>query len=495
MSNNYKLTIGLEIHAQINSLRKLFTLAKNSTYKEFNTTSIEYNQEEKNPNTHITNLEMGMPGILPIVNKEPIIEAIKAGLAINGTINKLSFFDRKHYWYFDLPNGYQITQFYMPIVVNGFIEINTIQGPKKIRIKQIHLEADAGKNIHEKNESLLDYNRVAVCLIETVTEPDISSAEEAVAFAEEYHRILTYLGVCLGDMEKGNFRIDVNISVTDLNTGQQTNRVEVKNLNSFNNMIKAIHYEYDLHVKALQNNEIIPQSTRFFDAHKGKTGLLRLKESATDYMYIRDNDLPPLIIDDIMMNEAEIFLKNHLLPADCRKILMNNGLNEKQAYEITKEKSSWDYFYGLMEQIGSSLTNIELLYNLVTMELASLSNKTQIKPWNSKITVENIKHIMDALIKKKITMASYKILLEKLWNEGGSVHQLIKDNNMEIIEDESIVVKAVEDAINQNPQEFSRYKAGETKLFQFFIGQVMKLTKGKSNPDKVNELLKKYLDN
>jgi aspartyl-tRNA(Asn)/glutamyl-tRNA(Gln) amidotransferase subunit B len=495
MSENYKLTIGLEIHAQINSIHKLFSLAKNSTYQNPNEKDNQYNQEEKNPNTHITHLELGMPGILPIVNKEPVIEAIKAGLAINGTINKLSFFDRKHYWYFDLPNGYQITQFYMPIVVNGFIEINTPQGPKKIRIKQIHMEADAGKNIHEKDCSLLDYNRVAVCLIETVTEPDISSPEEAVAFAEEYHRILTYLGVCLGDMEKGNFRMDVNISAKDLTTGKTTNRVEVKNLNSFNNMVKAINYEYQLHINALKNNEIIPQSTRFFDANRGKTGLLRLKESASDYMHIRDNDLPPLIIDNAMMTQAENFLKSHLLPSQCRKILMDKGLTEKQAYEITKDKENWHYFHHLMETMGDKLKNINLLYNLVTMELATLINKTQISPLDSKITPQHILDIMKAVDEKIITMASYKTLLEILWTHGGDVMALIKEKNMEVIQDDSIVIGAIQEAIKNNPNEFQRYKSGETKLFQFFVGQVMKLTKGKSNPDKVNELLKTHLDN
>jgi aspartyl-tRNA(Asn)/glutamyl-tRNA(Gln) amidotransferase subunit B len=494
MYDDYQLTIGLEIHAQINSLHKLFSLAQNSTYKNNYEKS---HQKYENPNKHITHLEMGLPGILPIVNKDPILEAIKAGLAINGTINRLSFFDRKHYWYYDLPLGYQITQFYRPIVVDGHLDINTTNGPKKIRIKQIHMEADAGKNIHEDNYSLLDYNRVAVCLIETVTEPDMSSAEEAMAFAEEFHRILNYLGVCLGDMEKGNFRMDVNISVQEKSTGRGTNRVEIKNMNSFNHMNKAIHYEYERHVTALKNNEVIPQSTRFYDAEKNKTGLLRLKESANDYMYIRDGDLPPLVINDEMMSNAQDFLKRNLLPQECRSILMGYGLNAKQAYEITKDKDHWEYFNCLvmtakeLNQFNGPTVNF--LYNLVTMELANLFNKSAILPWDSKITFKHMLDLVKQVQDQKITMASYKVLLEELWEKGGDVHQMIKEKNMEVITDNSIIENAIDEAIAKNPKEVERYKNGETKLLQFFIGQVMALTKGKAMASVVAPLLTEKL--
>ena len=495
MNNDYKLTIGLEIHAQINSIHKLFSLAQNSTYKTKD--EGRSNDKYENPNKHITHLELGLPGILPIVNNDPVLEAIKAGLAINGTINKLSFFDRKHYWYFDLPTGYQITQFYRPIVVNGHLDIETANGPKTIRIKQIHMESDAGKNIHEKDYSLLDYNRVSVALIETVTEPDISSAEEAMAFAEEFHRILSYCNICLGDMEKGNFRMDVNISVQEIGTNRTTNRVEVKNLNSFNHMNKAIKYEYDRHVKALKNNEEIPQSTRFYDADKGITGLLRLKESANDYMYIRDGDLPPLVINDSMMDHANNFFKYNLLPKQCREILMEYGLNERQAYEITKDKHQWEYFNCLIKTTKElnqmNGETINFLYNLVTMELASLWNKTRILPWDSKITFKHMLDVVKKVQEKKITMASYKILLEELCNNGGDVNQLIKEKNMEVIIDNSIIMDAVKEAIAKNPKEVERYKNGETKLIQFFIGQVMALTKGKAMASEVGPMLMEQL--
>jgi aspartyl-tRNA(Asn)/glutamyl-tRNA(Gln) amidotransferase subunit B len=495
MYSDYKLTIGLEIHAQINSVHKLFSFAQNSTYKSQDEN--KSHDKYENPNKHTTNLEFGLPGILPIVNKDPVMEAIKAGLAINGTINQLSFFDRKHYWYFDLPTGYQITQFHRPIVVDGYLEIEGAHGPKKIRIKQIHMESDAGKNIHEKDNSLLDYNRVSVALIETVTEPDISSAEEAMAFAEEFHRILSYCNICLGDMEKGNFRMDVNISVQEIATGRSSNRVEVKNLNSFNHMNKAIKYEYERHVKALKNHEEIPQSTRFYDADKGTTGLLRLKESANDYMYIRDGDLPPLVIDETMMTYAKNFFKDNLLPQKCREILMNHGLNERQAYEITRDKHHWEYFHCLIKTTQElnqmNPENVNFLYNLVTMELASLYNKTHILPWNSKITFKHMLDIIKKVQEKKITMASYKILLEELWNNGGDIDQLIQEKNMEVIVDNNIIMEAVQQAIANNPSEVQRYKNGETKLLQFFIGQVMALTKGKAMAGEVAKILQNLL--
>ena len=483
--SKYQLVVGLEIHGQINSSHKLFSRAGNK------------NDSTSGANTTVTHLEFGMPGILPIVNKEPILKAVIAGLALNGKINSPSFFDRKHYFYADLPTGYQITQFFLPIIQNAYLEIKA-GGNKKIQIKQMHIEADAGKNIHTEQYSLLDYNRVSVGLIETVTEPQMHSAEEAAEFAEEFHRIFDYIGVCDGDMEKGNFRMDVNISVKDLENNTQSNRCEVKNLNSFNNMKKAIAYEYKRHIKSLENGTIIPLSTRFFDADKGETGLLRLKESTNDYMHIRDNDLPPLIIPEEIFQQAREHLKKNPLPSTYRNIFMETyGLTEKDAYEITIQKEICRFFLNICEFFHKDNRNnkdIALLYNIVTLDLANLSNKSKIPIWESKITPQNLLDLIGKLRDQSITIVSAKEVLEVLWNQAGDVSNIIKERNLAQIEDKDLIKVAVNKAITSNPNEVHRYLAGEVKLLQFFLGQIMRETKGKASHAIVEPLLLEQLN-
>lgn len=477
----YEIVIGLEVHAQIKSELKLFSKSKTNWDSE--------------PNTNISSLDIGLPGALPVLNFECVKQVIKVGVAINGKINQESYFDRKNYFYPDLPTGYQITQFYKPIIENGYLSIELEDGSeKKIGIRQIHIEQDAGKSIHDRysDKTSLDFNRAGVGLMEIVSNPDFRSPYEVGEYLKNLRAILRATIASDADMEKGSMRCDANVSVRIKGSTELGTRCEIKNLNSIKFLSSAIQYEASRQIEIIENGETISQETRLFDSVKNETKTMRTKEDANDYRYFPDPDLQPLRISNELINEITSSLPE--LPIEkLKRYTENFGFTKKEIGYIALDPEYSNYFDKLTEK-----HNPKLCYTWFVVELLGRLNKEQINLSDSKISPQLLIELLDLIQSGKINGKIAKDVLDEMLKEIklGKIKKpsdIVKNLGLEQIDNDQEILEFIEEVINSNPSQLAEYKSGKDRLFGFFVGEVMKKAKGKANPAKVNELLKSLL--
>ena len=469
----WETVIGLEIHSQLNTKSKIFSGA-----------STEFGAE---PNTQACAVDLGLPGVLPVLNKEAVNMALRFGLAVNAQINQHSIFARKNYFYPDLPKGYQISQFEIPIVGKGVINISTEEGDSKmVGITRAHLEEDAGKSIHDLYEdySAIDLNRAGTPLLEIVSEPDMRSAKEAVAYAKKIHALVQYIGICDGNMQEGSFRCDANVSVRKKGTKKLGTRAELKNINSFKFLEKAINIEIERQQDILEDGGEVIQETRLYDATKNETRSMRTKEEANDYRYFPDPDLLPVDIEDEMLTE----IKNSLpeLPTEKKNRFVSEfGLSDYDAENLTAQKSLADYY----EAILNDGAEAKLAANWVMGELSAALNKNQMdvqeSPISAKELSELVKRISDDTISGKIA----KDVFKAMWEGNGRVDDIIESQGLKQMTDVGAIEDIIDGIIANNSEQVEQFKAGNTKLLGYFVGQVMKATQGKANPKQVNQIL------
>ncbi len=474
-SGKWEYVIGLEIHAQITSESKLFS----SSSTEF----------AAPPNSQVSFVDAAFPGMLPVLNQHCVHQAVKTGFGLNGMVNKYSVFDRKNYFYPDLPQGYQISQFYHPIVDGGSLIIKMEGVTKTIRINRLHIEQDAGKSMHDQSVeySLIDLNRSGIGLMEIVTEPDLSSPEEAAEFVRKLRILLRYIGSCSGDMEKGAMRCDANVSVRRLGETKLGTRCEIKNINSIRNITRAIEFEAARQVELLESGEKITQETRLFDANTGETRMMRLKEESHDYRYFPDPDLLPVVLSKELLDDLERSMPE-LPDAKIERYIKDFGLSMYDAEVIVSDEEVANYF----EQ-AIKICNPKMLANWITTELFGLLNKNSITISSSKIKPEMlgnmVKLIEDGVISGKIAKTIFEIMFET----GDNPEKIIKEHGLQQVSDDKIILSIIDEIIKENPDSVEAYRGGKDKLFGFFVGQVMKKTSGNANPTIVNELLKQKL--
>ncbi|GAA8367339.1 Asp-tRNA(Asn)/Glu-tRNA(Gln) amidotransferase subunit GatB [Helicobacter pylori] len=471
----FEAVIGLEVHVQLNTKTKIFCSCSTS----FGET----------PNSNTCPVCLGLPGALPVLNKEVVKKAIQLGTAIEANINQHSIFARKNYFYPDLPKAYQISQFEVPIVSDGKLEIDTKDGAKIVRIERAHMEEDAGKNIHEGSYSLVDLNRACTPLLEIVSKPDMKNSEEAIAYLKKLHAIVRFIGISDANMQEGNFRCDANVSIRPKGDEKLYTRVEIKNLNSFRFIAKAIEYEIERQSAAWESgryNEEVVQETRLFDTAKGITLSMRNKEESADYRYFKDPDLYPVFIDEKLLKEAQKI--NELPSAKKIRYVRDFNLKEDDANLLVSDPLLAEYFESMLNLGVKAKTSVTWL----CVELLG-----RLK---AEITLENCgvsAHMLGALAKRidegKISGKSAKDVLDKLLEEqGGDVDALIEQMGLSQVNDTEAIVKVVEEVLKNNADKVLEYKSGKDKLFGFFVGQAMKNLKG-ANPSVVNAILKEKL--
>ncbi len=476
----YQPTIGLEIHAELNTKTKMFCESLNDP-------------AETHPNTNVCPVCMGHPGTLPVINKEAVKKVVLVGLSIGGKIAEYSQFERKNYFYPDLPKGYQISQYARPLVESG--ELILPSSGKKVRIRRAHLEEDTGRLIHEKDSALVDFNRAGVPLMELVTEPDINSAKEASEFAEELRLIFKTLGVSDADMEKGQMRLEANVS---LNMGT---KVELKNINSFNALRRAIDHELGRQEKMLKDGKKVEHETRGWDDAKQKTVLQRKKEESHDYRYFPEPDLPPLkVYEDTELNPDILKLSLPELPSHKRKRFEKEYMLEKsEAYTLVLDKAISDYFEKavseLLEWSGEKDKKeaTKLTFNYLTSDLQGLVKEKDL-PWGELLlTPENFAEIIKMILENIISSRAAKDILRVLVEEGGDPSDIVRDRGLAQISNENALEEVAKKVIAGNPQAISDFKSGKENALQFLVGQVMKETKGSANPETARETLLKLL--
>ncbi len=475
-NNDYELVVGCEIHAQVASQSKLFSRA-----------ATEFGAEQ---NSQVSLVDAAMPGMLPTINEECVKQAVKTGLGINAQINLRSVFDRKNYFYPDLPQGYQISQFFDPIVGEGAVEISLEDGSKKIiRVERIHLEQDAGKSIHDQHPSLslIDLNRSGVALMEIVSKPDMRSPFEAAEYVKTIRAILRALETSDGDMEKGNLRCDANVSVRKIGAEKLGTRCEIKNLNSMRNIARAIEFEAARQVEILENGGKIDQETRLFDAINGETRTMRSKEDAMDYRYFPDPDLPPLVLSQAFVDDIKKSLPE-LPQAKKARYISQFGIPEYDAGVLTASDEISAYFEKLIQKHEP-----KICVTWLTVELFGRMNKLGINFENLKISAENLCQLLDLIKSGEISGKIAKDVLDIMIETGEDAAQIVETKGFKQVSDTGAIEKIIDDVIAKNPQMLADYKSGKDKLFGFFVGQVMKESKGQANPAVVNELLKNKL--
>ncbi len=474
-TNEWEVVLGLEVHAQIKSKSKLFSSAPTDWGAE--------------PNSQVSLVDSGMPGALPVINETCVDQAILTGLSLNAKINEISIFDRKNYFYPDLPQGYQISQFEHPIVSGGFLMIETKNGPKKIGITRLHLEQDAGKSIHDQDisNSFIDLNRSGCGLMEIVSEPDMRSAEEVGQYVKKLRSILRYVGSCDGNMEKGNLRVDVNVSVRlpgkDLGT-----RCEIKNVNSIKFIQQAIEYETNRQIQIIEDGGIINQETRLFDPNKGETRSMRGKEESHDYRYFPDPDLPPLILSSEKIKQLEEILPE--LPDDKKKRFVNDyKIKDYDSEIIVNDQDVSDFFEKLVDNRDS-----KMVVSWITGELFSYLKKIDKNLSESNISIEKFGELLDLISDGTISNRVAKEIFVEYLQSNKSAKEFISDKGLVQVSDTSELNKMIDQVLKDNPKMVDDYKGGKDKLLGFFVGQVMKISSGKANPQLVNNMLKEKLN-
>ena len=473
---SWETVIGLEIHVQLSTKSKLFSGG-----------STEFGAES---NTHVDLIDMGLPGVLPVANREAFYKAIRFGLATGANINQTSTFDRKNYFYPDLPKGYQITQMSNPIVKNGSIKIDTDGSEKVINITRAHLEEDAGKSIHDlfEGETGVDLNRAGTPLLEIVSEPEISNAKEAVAYFKAIRQLVTFLDICDGNMAQGSMRCDVNVSIKKSSDKELGTRAELKNINSFKFIEKAINFEIDRQIRIIEDGGSVVQETRLYDSEKNETRSMRSKEEANDYRYFPCPDLLPVVISDKELQEITENLPE--LPEEKEmRYIQEIGLEESEAKIISSSKAMANMF----EEASSKTDDAKLIAKWLVGDVSALLNKDNIEIDESNLSPENFGKLIERISDNTISGKIAKSVLEEVWENGSDVDEIINSKGLVQIQDESLLEEIAKKVIDTNPDQVAAYKSGKDKLFGFFVGQVMKETQGKANPKSVNEILKELL--
>jgi len=473
-TGDWEIIIGLEVHAQMATNSKLFSGAPTQFGAE--------------TNANVSFVDAAMPGMLPVINEKAIELAVRTGVALGAKINLKSVFDRKNYFYADLPQGYQISQFLDPIVGTGEILLDMPDGSvKKVGITRIHVEQDAGKSLHEYSpkNSYIDLNRAGVALMEIVSEPDMRSADEAAAYVKKLRSIVRYVGSCDGDMEKGNLRCDANVSVRKPGDPLGT-RCEIKNVNSVRFLHKAIEFEAMRQVEIIESGGKIIQETRLFDSTKGETRTMRTKEDAMDYRYFPDPDLLPLVITQEYVDEIRRTLPE--LPDQKKERYMAMGLSAYDASVIVAEKETTDYFEALAKGRDAKLAS-----NWMTGELFGRLNKAGIAFEESPISAAKLAGLLDLISNNTVSGKIAKDVLDKMFESGKDAHVIVEEEGLTQVTDTGAIEKVIDEVIAANPDKVAEYQSGKDKLFGFFVGQVLKASGGKANPAMVNDLLKKKL--
>ena len=468
----WETVIGLEIHSQLRTKSKIFSGASTSFGAK--------------PNSQACAVDLGYPGVLPVLNKEAVNMALSFGLAVNAKINQHSIFARKNYFYPDLPKGYQISQFELPIVGQGEIEIPLEDGQNKmVGITRAHLEEDAGKSIHDLYDDFtaIDLNRAGTPLLEIVSEPDMSSAKEAVTYAKKIHSLVQYIGICDGNMQEGSFRCDANVSIRKKGDELGT-RAELKNINSFKFLEKAINLEVERQIDILEDGGSIVQETRLYDAVKNETRSMRSKEEANDYRYFPDPDLLPVAINDELLSQIKKSLPE--LPTEKKIRFINDfGLSEYDAENLTAQKDIADYF----ESMIAKGADVKLSANWVMGDLSASLNKNQIEIQDSPISAIELYELITKISDNTISGKIAKDVFKSMWEGRGSVEEIIENQGLKQMTDIDALEGIIDEVVNKNTLQVQQFKDGNSKLLGFFVGQVMKATNGKANPKQVNKIL------
>jgi aspartyl-tRNA(Asn)/glutamyl-tRNA(Gln) amidotransferase subunit B len=474
----WETVIGLEIHAQLATRSKIFSGSATSY--------------GAHPNAHANLVDLGYPGVLPVLNAEAVRMAVKLGLAIDARIARASVFARKNYFYPDLPKGYQISQYELPIVAGGALEIILENGSRKrIGITRAHLEEDAGKSLHEGLPGLsgIDLNRAGTPLVEIVSEPQMRSAKEAVAYMKKVHTLVRYLEICDGNMQEGSFRCDANVSVRRKGAEAFGTRAEIKNLNSFRYVEKAILYEAARQVELLESGGTVKQETRLYDADKGETRSMRSKEEANDYRYFPDPDLLPVMLSDVFVEEVRRGLPE--LPDEkARRFASDYGLSPYDALVLTASRELAAYY----EEVAHAVPGeAKLAANWVMGELAASLNKEGLEIGRSPISAAKLAALLKRIADQTISGKIAKEVFEAMWASGTEADAIIEAQGLRQITDTAAIERVIDEVMGRNPGQLAEYRSGKDKLFGFFVGQVMKATGGKANPAELNKLLKAKL--
>jgi aspartyl-tRNA(Asn)/glutamyl-tRNA(Gln) amidotransferase subunit B len=472
--SDYEAVIGLEIHAQLFTKSKLFATA-----------STEFGNGD---NDQVTPVCAGMPGTLPVLNMAAVELAVKTGLALNCKINQHSVFSRKQYFYPDLPKGYQISQYDQPVCSGGYVEFFLDGQLRKVPLERAHMEEDAGKSTHHGEYTLINLNRAGTPLLEIVSGPDMRSSSEAAEYARAVRQILRYMGVCDGNLEEGSMRCDCNVSVRKKGATKLETRTELKNINSFKFIEKAIDYEIQRQIDCVENGEVIVQETRLYDSTKNKTFSMRSKEEAQDYRYFPDPDLLPLRIDSAFIEKIRASMPEHPLQRFYR-FQKEYGIPEYDATVLTQEKDLSDYYESVVKNGG----NPKLASNWVMGELMREFKEGNVDVEKSPISAAHLAQLVQLIEKGTISGKMGKQVFTEMWKTSTTPAELISKLGLSQITDDSAIEKIIDDVIAQSPDQAAQYRAGKDKLFGFFVGQVMKLSKGQANPDAVNRLLKEKL--
>ncbi len=477
-NDNWEVVIGLEIHAQLNTQSKIFSGASTAFGAE--------------PNTQASIVDLGFPGVLPVVNEAVFRKAVAFGLGVNATINKTSVFDRKNYFYPDLPKGYQITQLNQPIVEHGEVEITLADGSERIiHLTRAHLEEDAGKSVHEAfhNQTGIDLNRAGTPLLEIVSEPELRSAEEAVAYAKKIHQLITSLDVSDGNMSQGSMRCDANVSVRPKGETTLGTRTETKNVNSFRFLEAAINYEIERQIGVLESGGRVIQETRLYDPDRDETRPMRSKETAMDYRYFPEPDLLPVLIDDAYIEAVRQNLPE-LPEARATRYMADYNLSSDDAIVLAADAKIARYFEAVLTATG----DVKLSNNWIRVELLARLNRDEIELENAPLSPSALSEVINRIKDGSISGKIAKQVFDAIWTgEAKDVDTYIKENNLSQVSDDSALEPLIDKVISDNPKQVEQFRDGKTKLLGFFVGQIMKETGGKANPAQVNQLLTEKL--
>ncbi|MFN4263857.1 MAG: Asp-tRNA(Asn)/Glu-tRNA(Gln) amidotransferase subunit GatB [Thioalkalivibrionaceae bacterium] len=474
----WETVIGLEIHAQLNTRSKIFSGA-----------STAYGAE---PNRQACAVDLGLPGVLPVLNAQAVEKAIRLGLAINATVAPRSVFARKNYFYPDLPKGYQISQFDLPVVAGGYLDIELPDGAtKRVGITRAHLEEDAGKSLHEgfERETGIDLNRAGTPLLEIVSEPEMRSAVEAVAYMKKLHALVRYLEICDGNMQEGSFRCDANVSVRPVGQAAFGTRAEIKNLNSFRFVEKAIEFEVERQIELIESGGTVVQETRLYDPDRGETRSMRSKEEANDYRYFPDPDLLPLVIEPADIERVRVMMPE-LPDAKKARFTAQYGLSSYDAAVLTATRELADFY----EAVARGVADAKLAANWVMGEYLGALNKAGLELESAPVDAAALAGLLVRIEDDTISGKIAKDVFEAMWAGDGDADSIIAARGLKQITDSAAIDTVIREVMAANPKQLEQYRSGKDKLFGFFVGQVMKATQGQANPAQVNERLKALLD-
>ncbi len=475
---SWESVIGLEVHVQLSTRSKIFSGSATAFGAE--------------PNTQANAVDIALPGVLPVMNREAAVMAVKFGLAVNATVNQRSVFARKNYFYPDLPKGYQISQYEIPIVGPGYLDIEVDGEILRVGITRAHLEEDAGKSLHEDFHGMtgIDLNRAGTPLLEVVSEPDMRSAAQAVAYLRKMHTLVRYLGICDGNMQEGSFRCDANVSVRRAGDDRLGTRTELKNINSFRFVEKAINFEIERQVEVIEGGGSVVQETRLYDPDRDETRSMRGKEQAHDYRYFPDPDLPPLVIDDDFV-EASRRAMPELPDAKRRRFVESYGLREADADMLVTDRPVADYFEAVC---AATAADARTAANWVNGDVAAALNRDGIDMTAIPVPAEHVGRLLDRIADGTISGKIAKDVFSTMWSSGDDPDSIIESRGLKQISDAGAIEQIVDAVLADSAAQVEQYRAGNQKVVGFLVGQVMKRSEGKANPKQVNEILRRKLD-